>query len=154
MKLNPKIGVAITAAIGIVILIGFFSLNFDEKKPNPIFHVTLADSKMYKNGIFEDVFEVTEGTYRIRFVPNGDSPQTLTIKLNGKSFSFDESFILEGTLQETEISTYYTWDYLGEKSFFINQSQKMAISVDPHGNSLGPISISVYKGLHSYFDKN
>ena len=81
--MNPKIGGAIVAAVSIVILIVFLGLNFDVNKTDDAFHVTLADPTMYENGVYTDSFEIEEGSYQFGFVPNGDSPQTLTISLSG-----------------------------------------------------------------------
>ena len=69
------------------------------------YHITLADPKLYKNGIFTDNFKIQKGTYQFGFVPNGDSPQKLSISLKG-NFSFSEDFILQGTLHNTGISSY------------------------------------------------
>src|SRR3972149_5678446 len=71
-------------AIGVAIVIGFFGIqNGEIEDKNTIFHVTLANPENYEDGIFTDSFEIEEGTYTYRFVPNGDSPQILTISLNG-----------------------------------------------------------------------
>lgn len=96
---------------------------------------------MYQNGIFQDSFEAKKGTYQFRFVPNGDSPQTLTISLKGDAFSFSEDFVLEGTPHQTSISTYYTWKYLGRDTIQIPQDQSLEITINPHGNTLGPVSV-------------
>ena len=115
-----------------------------EKKENPkIFHVRLADPKLYNDGIFSDTFAITNGTYKFRFVPNGDSPKVLTVTLKGDSFSFSEDFKLEGTLQEP--GTYYTWKYLGQDKIQIPDEQNMQIVINPHGNTLGPVSVFLEK---------
>ena len=43
-------------------------------------------------------------------------PKILQYLLEGDGFEFSENFKLNGTLHETGISEYYTWDYDGEKS--------------------------------------
>ncbi len=158
--MNPKIGSAIAAAIGIVILIGFFSNNSGDSpdyKDEIVFQVTLADPEIYENGIYKDFFEIKRGDYIIDFVPNGDSPQELTIILNGKIYpcydskcsqeigSFVEEFALEGTLHETAFSSYYTWNYKGLKFFLIHENQELEIIIDPHENLLGSVSVQIKK---------
>jgi hypothetical protein len=106
-----------------------------------IYHARLADPKLYKDGIFSDAFTVEKGNYQFRFVPNGDSPEILSIALKGPTFSFAEDFKLEGTPHETGISTYYTWTYLGQSTIEIPEGQELQIVINPHGNTLGPVSV-------------
>ena len=83
------IGFAIVAVVAELYVLGLFS-PFSvpiEEQPEAIFHVTLADPELYQDGIFSDFFQIQEGTYVFRFVPNGDSPQELSISLEGESFS-------------------------------------------------------------------
>ncbi|MFB5630876.1 MAG: hypothetical protein ACE5RN_04755, partial [Nitrosopumilaceae archaeon] len=67
----------IVLAIIVIVSIGFFASSDTktENEENVFFHVTLADPKKYVNGLFSDSFEIDEGKYEIRFVPNGDSPK-------------------------------------------------------------------------------
>lgn len=118
-----------------------------QPKPEKIiaYHVTLADPKLYNNGIFADTFEIQKGTYRFSFVPNGDSPQTLSIALKGATFSFAEDFQLEGTAHDTGISTYYTWEYLGQKEIQVQEDQQLQIVINPNGNLLGSVSVDLIK---------
>jgi hypothetical protein len=109
------------------------------------YHARLADPKLYTGGIFSDTFSIEKGSYQFRFVPNGDSPETLSITLKGSSFSFAEDFKLEGTAHETGISTYYTWKYLGKDTIEILQDQELEIIINPHGNVLGPVSVYLIK---------
>jgi hypothetical protein len=106
-----------------------------------IYHVRLADPKLYTDGIFSDTFAIKKGVYQFRFVPNGDSPQILSISLKGTTFSFSEDFELEGTPHDTGISTYYTWEYLGQDVIEVSEDQELQIVIDPHGNTLGPVSV-------------
>lgn len=106
------------------------------------YHVTLADPKLYSNGIFTDNFKIQKGTYQFSFVPNGDSPQNLSISLKG-NFSYNEDFSLQGTLHNTGISSYYTWDYLGSKIIEIPQDQEIQIKINPHGSILGSVSVDL-----------
>lgn len=106
-----------------------------------VYQVTLADPKLYNDGIFTDVFEIQKGTHRFSFVPNGDSPKTLSIALKGATFSFAEDFQLQETLHETGISSYYTWDYLGQKEIQVLEDQQLQIVINPNGNTLGSVSV-------------
>jgi len=144
--LNPKIGGAIAAAIGIVILIGFLGLYFDVNKTDDVFHVTLADPAMYENGVFTDSFEIEEGSYQFGFVPNGDSPQTLTISLSGPNYYYIKKFVLNSESHETGISQYYTWSYTGDEESTIEiSSQQIQITINPHENYNGPVSVFLKK---------
>ncbi len=144
--MNPKIGGAIAAAIGIVILIGFLGLYFDVNKTDDVFHVTLADPAMYENGVFTDSFEIEEGSYQFGFVPNGDSPQTLTISLSGPNHYYIQNFVLNSESHETGISQYYTWSYTGDEESTIEiSSQQIQITINPHENYNGPVSVFLKK---------
>ena len=128
-----------------IIVAGFALLSFngEEKIDNTVFHVTLADPKLYKDGVYTDNFSIESGQYSFRFVPNGDSPETLSILLNGDNFRFNEDFRLNGTSHETGISQYYTWDYGGEKEIVISEAQEITIQINPNGNLLGPVSVDL-----------
>ena len=65
--------------------------NQSENNSEPSFHVTLADPKLYEDGIYSSKFVFEKGDYIFRFVPNGDSPQDLTILLEGDNFLFSEA---------------------------------------------------------------
>jgi hypothetical protein len=59
-------------------------------------------------------------------------------------------FILEGTLMDTGISEYYTWDYAGNKNFEISYEQcpnqktcNYDIAVERYGNLKGSVTISL-----------
>ena len=144
--MKKRIGVIIAIAIGIIVAVGFFS-PFEnqsrEKEENTIFHVTLADPQNYENGVFIDSFLIEEGTYQFRFVPNGDSPQRLTITLNGESVKYVENFKLEGTAHESGISTYYTWEYSGNYLILIPEDQIVEIVINPNGNLQGAVTVDI-----------
>lgn len=137
----------VVAAGAVVLAAGFIAVASldDEGGPAPAFHVTLADPDIYVDGEFSDSFVLESGEYRFRFTPNGDSPQTLSIRIRGESFSFEEDFELEGTLHETGISEYYTWEYLGEGRIKVSESQNVRITINPNGNLLGAVSVSLLK---------
>ena len=132
--------------IPIVIIIGIFaamSLEPSEKVDDEIFHVTLADPQLYENGIYSDSFLISEGEYYFRFVPNGSSPETLSISLNGSELDFSEDFKLENTLHQTGISEYYTWEYLGQKEITVSENQQVIIIINPNGNVMGSVSVDI-----------
>ena len=131
-----------------IIIISIFALsqgsNSNTKDPT-VFHVTLAMPEQYIEGVYSDKFELEAGDYSFRFVPNGDSPQILSIALQGENFEFVENFKLNGTLHETGISEYYTWDYDGEKSINVSSSQIISIQINPNGNEMGSVSVDIIK---------
>jgi hypothetical protein len=132
--------------VGIVTILAALVLMPSEKSERQeIYHARLADPKLYTGGIFTDTFAIEKGTYQFRFVPNGDSPQILSIALKGDAFSFSEDFELEGTPHETGVSTYYTWEYLGQDTIEVSEDQELQIVIDPHGNTLGPVSVYLIK---------
>ena len=137
-----KIGITI---IVIIVVIGFV-LSFEPKSEKTTgYHVTLADPKMYTDQIFTDTFQIQKGMYQFGFVPNGDSPEILSITLRGAKFSFSEDFKLEGTPHNTGISTYYTWNYQGKKEIHLSEDDQIEITINPHGNLLGSVSIDLVK---------
>ena len=133
---------------GLTLIITIFAISFQtnsEKENKEIFHVTLADPQQYENGIYSSTFIIENGDYVFRFVPNGDSPQNLTIKLEGEKYKFSENFQLNGTLHKTGISEYYTWDYDGEKSIKVPFQQEISIQINPNGNVKGSVSVDIIK---------
>ena len=113
------------------------------------YHVNLSESKYGEFGVYEELFEIGDidcqrfCDYKFRFVPNGDSPQTLSISISGFNTSFSEDFQLVGTSVETDISQYYTWDYDGQKVFQVSGLEKVKIVIDPHGNIKGTVSVYI-----------
>jgi hypothetical protein len=145
--MRAKIGGCIAIIVGIVIVVGFLGTQDREfqNTEKRVFHVTLADPKNYENGVYSDSFEIEEGMYEFRFVPNGDSPKILTISMNGESLGYYENFSLEGTPHETGVSTYYTWEYSGNKTIMVPSKQEIEIIINPNGNLLGPVSVDIIK---------
>jgi hypothetical protein len=133
----------------IIIIIAIVAIgsqsNQSEKKNGEIFHVTLADPKLYVNGVYSSTFVIEKGEYIFKFVPNGDSPQNLTISMEGDDFEFSENFKLNGTLHETGISEYYTWDYDGQKSILIPTQKEISIQINPNGNVKGSVSVDIIR---------
>ena len=104
---------------------------------------------------FNDIQTITSGlgvieggTYKIGFVPMGDSPKNLRIQVVGFGIMFAENFILERSLVDTGISKYYTWEYIGQKYVQIPESEREAnykITIIREGNLQGSVSISLSK---------
>ena len=94
--------------------------------------------------------------YKFEFVPMGDSPEQLQIKLGNnlgsasKKIVYSEKFILEKELVDTGISKYYTWEYIGKENLLISNQQcsdqktcDYEITVERFGNLKGSVSISL-----------
>ena len=142
--MNKKsIGILI---ILIVTILGVsISMNSEEKDDNVVFHITLADPELYTNGIYTSNFTIESGTYFFRFVPNGSSPEILSIKLSGQNYSFIENFNLKGIPHESETSKYFTWKYEGMKNITIDSMEEITIAINPNGNVMGSVSIDIIK---------
>ena len=165
MNKKPIIGGIILAAIIGVIFVGA-QINPDnpenEKSPNSEVWSTRIAGPEFDN-IWDHRYSsiALERTvpYKFDFVPMGDSPERLKISVGGKGTGvevFAEMFILEGTLVDTGISEYYTWDYTGNKNFEISTQQCLhinyefsfggctyEITVERYGNLKGSVSISL-----------
>ncbi len=138
MSKKPIIGGIILAAIVGVVFVGaeINPDNHENIKDSEVFHIRLADSSLYENGVYSE----------IRFVPNGDSPEKLSIKLLTESgvVLMNNHFELEGTLIDNGISSWYTWDYLSKDNMLeIDESQQIKIFISPNGNLKGPVSIGL-----------
>jgi hypothetical protein len=148
---NKKI-VIISILLIITIFVVIFSVEPSEKNDNVVFHVTLADPNLYANGIYTGAFSINEGEYSFRFVPNGSSPEILSIKLAGeKLFNFSEDFTLESTSHQTGTSEYFSWEYNGEKTILISEMQNVFIIINPNGNVIGSVSVDILEkkeGVH------
>ena len=131
--------------IVIVVAIILVSFSSDEisKENNILFHVTLADPNLYVDGVYTEVFSLEKGEYFFRFVPNGSSPEILSITLNGDTFNFSEDFKLIGIPHQTEISEYFTWRYDGQKNIVISEMQEVIITINPNGKTLGSVSVDI-----------
>ena len=140
--MNKKFLIIIPIIIAAIVVMGSFS---EEQDPvdEPPFHITLASPEQYLDGVYSSNFELQKGDYFFRFVPNGDSPQTLSISMMGEEFTFSENFKLKGELHETGISEYYTWDYEGQKEIQISSDQEVSILINPNGNLLGSVSVDL-----------
>ena len=132
--------ILIVAILGVSI-----SMNSEEKDDNVVFHITLADPELYTNGVYTDKFSIDPGTYFFRFVPNGSSPEILSIKLSGQNYSFIENFNLKGIPHESETSKYFTWEYEGVKNITIDSMEEVTITINPNDNVMGSVSIDIIK---------
>ena len=121
---------------------------------------------------FNDISTITAGlgvieggTYKIGFVPMGDSPAKIELTIKGKwtesyrlepswGTIFSEEFVLKKSLVDTGISKYYTWEYIGQKYVQIPELEgKIPSSDEPiyeiiisrYGNLEGSVSISLSK---------
>jgi len=140
----PIIAVIGIFLIGITIDADRIPVGFvDIEKPSIVFHVTLADPSLYSNGVYTDTFTINKGEYTFRFVPNGSSPEILSISLEGINFDFSEEFQLIGTPHQTGISEYFTWEYDGQKTIMISERQEVSIIINPNGNVMGSVSVDI-----------
>ena len=139
--LNKKIIIIPIVAI-LVIVVGF-PLNETNEKNNILFHVTLANPDLYINGAYIEEFTLEKGEYFFRFVPNGSSPKILSITLNGDTLDYSENFQLIGTSHETGISEFFTWDYDGQKNIINLEMQKVSITINPNGETIGSVSVDI-----------
>ena len=138
--------------LAIIAVVGFIAFDWitgftdnDEKVDNVVFHITLANPELYTNGIHTDEFSIEPGTYFFRFVPNGSSPEILSIKLTSQNYEYTENFNLVGIPHESETAKYFTWKYEGRKSITIDSLQEISISINPNGNEMGSVSVDLIK---------
>jgi len=148
MKNMKKSSIIIIALAVIVITIIWISSSNNAQNSQEIYHISLSESKYNEYGIFIDEFSISENcqrycNYKFTFVPNGDSPQTLSISIIDETTSFSEDFQLVGTSVNSDISQYYTWDYEGEKYFENSGSGRVNIEINPHGNLKGTVSVYI-----------
>ena len=157
MSKKPIVGGIILAAIIVVVFAGA-QINPDnpenEKSPNSeVWSIRMAspewdDRQSHRAALPKNL---EEGTYKLGFVPMGDSPHKITIVIKGKSttspnFYFSEEFVLKGTQVNTDISKYYTWEYVGQKYVYIPEVEGEAdyeIVIVRSGNLKGSVSISL-----------
>ncbi len=111
-----------------------------------VFHARLADPALYENGIYTGTAELAAGSYEFRFVPSGGSPRILSITVSEEdAVLFSDDFELEGTAQGSEGAIYYTWDYLGQKQLSIAENRSATFTIDPHGDTLGPVTVQLIR---------
>jgi len=142
--MNKK-NIGILIIVIVAILAVSISMNSEEKNDNVVFHITLADPELYTNGVYTNKFSIDPGTYFFRFVPNGSSPEILSIKLSGQNYNFIENFNLKGIPHESETSKYFTWEYEGVKNITIDSMEEITIIINPNGNVMGSVSVDIIK---------
>ena len=140
--LNKKI-ITIPIVVILAIILVSFSSNETSEKNDILFHVTLANPDLYINGVYIKEFILEKGEYFFRFVPNGSSPKILSITLNGDTLDYSEDFQLIGTPHQTGISEYFTWDYDGQKNIINSEMQKVSITINPNGETIGSVSVDI-----------
>ena len=145
--MNKKIVIIV-----IIPILGFVAFDWitglsdeGEKINDDVFHITLADPELYTNGVYTDEILIEPGTYFFRFVPNGSSPEILSIKLIGQNYVFEENFELVGIPHESETAKYFTWKYDGNKKITIDSSQEISITINPNGNVRGSVSVDLIR---------
>ena len=145
--MNKKIVIMVIIPIlGFVVFDWITGLSDEDEKINEdVFHITLADPEIYANGVYTEKFLIDPGTYFFRFVPNGSSPEILSIKLIGQNYAFEENFELVGIPHESETAKYFTWKYDGNEKIIIDSSQEISISINPNGNVKGSVSVDLIK---------
>ena len=156
MSKKPIVGGIILAAIIGVVFAGA-QINPDnpenEDSNSEVWSIRMASPEWHdRQTVRASLPNLEEGTYKIGFVPMGDSPHKITIIIKGKStttspnFYFSEEFILKGTPVDTGISEYYTWEYVGQKYVYIPEVEGEAnyeITIKRSGNLKGSVTISL-----------
>ena len=155
MNKKPIIGGIILAAIIGVVFVGA-EINPDNPENGEVWSIRMAgpewDDRQNHRAALPNL---EEGTYKIGFVPMGDSPSKIRIdiKVRSAEFShpdgglvFSEIFVLKGTPVDTGISKYYTWEYVGQKYVYIPEVEGEAnyeIRIERSGNLEGSVTISL-----------
>ena len=151
MNKKPIIGGIILSAIIGVVYAGA-QINPDNPENGEVWSIRMASPEWHdRQTVRASLPNLEEGTYKLGFVPMGDSPHKITIVIKGKSttspnFYFSEIFILKGTPVDTGISKYYTWEYVGQKYVYIPEVEGEAdyeIVIVRSGNLKGSVSISL-----------
>ena len=155
MSKKPIIGGIILAAIIGVVFVGA-EINPDNPENGEVWSIRMAGPEWDdRQGHRAALPNLEEGTYKIGFVPMGDSPSKIRIdiKVRSAEFShhdgglvFSEIFVLKGTPVDTGISKYYTWEYVGQKYVYIPEVEGEAdyeIRVERSGNLKGSVTISL-----------
>jgi len=154
---KPIIGGIILAAIICVVFVGT-QINPDNPENEGVWSIRMAspewDDRQNHRAALPNL---EEGTYKLGFVPMGDSPTKIRIDIKvrsaGSDFAgatwtpmFSEEFVLKGTPVDTGISKYYTWEYVGQKYVYIPEVEREAnyeITITRTGNLKGSVTISL-----------
>jgi len=154
---KPIIGGIILAAIIGVVFVGA-QINPDNPENGEVWSIRMASPEWDdRQTVRTSLPNLEEGTYKLGFVPMGDSPTKIRIDIKvrsaGSDFAgatwtpmFSEEFILKGTLVDTDISKYYTWEYVGQKYVYIPEVEREVnyeITIERSGNLKGSVTISL-----------
>jgi len=152
---KPIIGGIILAAIVGVVFVGA-QINPDNPENEEVWSIRMASPEWHeRQTVRASLPNLEEGTYKLGFVPMGDSPSKIRIdiKVRSAEFShpdgglvFSEIFVLKGTPVDTGISKYYTWEYVGQKYVYIPEVEGEAdyeITIVRSGNLKGSVTISL-----------
>ena len=161
MSKKPIVGGIILAAIIGVVFAGA-QINPDnpenEDSNSEVWSIRMASPEWHdRQTVRASLPNLEEGTYKLGFVPMGDSPTKIRIDIKvrsaGSDFAganwglvFSEEFILKGTQVDTGISKYYTWEYVGQKYVYIPEVEGEAnyeITIKRTGNLKGSVTISL-----------
>ena len=166
------LGIVLAVIIGIVgfgVVIEEYVDSQKSIKNTTVFHVTLADPALYDCNMrlplfpsdckYTETVFLEEGMYEFRFVPNGDSPQKLEVRLDpAGETGFSQKYVLVGNLVEGGMSSWYTWEYqidpvdaywadkrTCESCVSIDkwEAGQAKITINPQGNVNGPVSIEL-----------
>jgi len=154
---KPIIGGIILAAIIGVVFAGA-QINPDNPETEGVWSIRMASPEWHdRQTVRTNLPNLEEGTYKLGFVPMGDSPSKIRIDIKvrsaGSDFDgttwtpmFSEEFVLKGTPVDTGISKYYTWEYVGQKYVYIPEVEgeaKYEIRIERSGNLEGSVTISL-----------
>jgi len=154
---KPIIGGIILVVIIGVVYAGA-QINPDNPENGEVWSIRMASPEWHdRQTVRSSLPNLEEGTYKLGFVPMGDSPSKIRIDIKvrsaGSDFAgatwtpmFSEEFVLKGTPVDTGISKYYTWEYVGQKYVYIPEVEGEAnyeITIKRSGNLKGSVSISL-----------
>ena len=157
MNKKPIIGGIILVAIIGVVYAGA-QINPDNPENGEVWSIRMASPEWHdRQTVRSSLPNLEEGTYKLGFVPMGDSPSKIRIDIKvrsaGSDFAgatwtpmFSEEFVLKGTPVDTDISKYYTWEYVGQKYVYIPEVEGEAnyeITIKRTGNLEGSVTISL-----------
>ena len=162
MNKKPIIGGIILASIIVVVFVGA-QINPDnpeneKSSDSEVWSIRMASPEWHdRQTVRASLPNLEEGTYKLGFVPMGDSPSKIRIDIKvrsaGSDFAgttwtpmFSEEFVLKGTPVDTGISKYYTWEYIGQKYVYIPEVEREAnyeITITRTGNLKGSVTISL-----------
>ena len=158
MSKKPIIGGIILAVIIGVVFVGA-EINPDNPENKEVWSIRMAGPGFdnISDHMYGPITLEREVPYEFHFVPMGDSPERLGIWVVSNQIGvgtiFSANYLLEGTLVDTGISEYYTWDYTGpwcgQKLCQIEYLQcrektcEYDIIVKRYGNLKGSVTISL-----------